>query len=83
MGQVITMAEGSPAIDAGPPPAGLIEAVEGSMMADDFDGSDVETDSVTVDESSMQDGGPAPADLVAEIDGQLDEGLEEESSVES
>lgn len=77
------MAEGSPAIDAGPPPPGLIEAVEGSMMADELDGSDSETDSVTVDESSMQDGGPAPVDLVAEIDGQLDDQIEEESSMES
>lgn len=83
MGQVIMMAEGIPAIDAGPPPAGLIEAVEESMLTDGLDGPDGEAEAGTVDESSMQDGGPAPADLVAEIDGQLDDEIEEESRVES
>lgn len=80
MGQVIMMAEDSNLLDAGPPPEGLIEAVEESMQQEEkLDSSNGAAEPGELDESSMVDAGPPPAELVAEIGGEFDEQEEDEA----
>lgn len=69
----MSMAENSTALDGGPPPDGLVDAVDESMQPDEQTDQAEVSETLGASDDSTLDAGPPPPDLVAEISGELDD----------